>query len=61
MKLEARVVVIERRCSFHGQRGRVTQTTPHLMVLLDGEEKPLRFGESEVVEESQKQHVAGAE
>lgn len=47
--------------SFAGQFGRVTQDVPFLMVLLEGERKPLRFGERELVRVETPQHIGGAE
>lgn len=61
MKIGSRVIVTERRCSFHGKSGRVTQITPYLLVHLDDERKPLRFGVSEVAEEPESVPMTGAE
>lgn len=52
MRVDATVVVVAGWSTFRARRGRVTATQPHLMVLLDGEPKPMRFGDREVVEES---------
>ena len=60
MRVGALVVVVAQWSSFHGQRGRVTQREP-LMVLLDGERQPMRFGEREVVEESEPRHMVAGE
>lgn len=63
MKVGDRVLVHEAWSSFQGQRGEVTQTKPFLMVLLDDESRPMRFGDSEViaVDNESTRHVAGAE
>lgn len=62
MKVGDRVRVIAAWSSFRGREGNVKQTDPFPMVLLDGESKELRVGESEVlVIEQGPQHVAGAE
>jgi hypothetical protein len=47
MKLGDLVIVIEPSSCFEGQRGRVIWLRP-IMVLLDGEERPMRFGEGEL-------------
>lgn len=61
MKIGSRVIVTDRTCSFFGQSGRVTQVTPHMMVHLDDERLPLRFGVSEVAEEPESVPMTGAE
>ncbi len=61
MTVEGRIVVIARWSSFYGMHGKVTQTTPYLMVLIDGDTYPIRVGEREVIHEETKQHIGGAE
>lgn len=48
---EPRVIVFAPHNSFRGQRGRVVQRDPYLMVLLDGERLPMRFEPNEIVPE----------
>lgn len=60
MIVGAAVIVIAPWSSFRGQRGRVTQREP-LMVLLDGERQPMRFGAREVVQEPEPQHIVAGE
>lgn len=47
--------------SFWRKRGRVTQTQPYLMVHVEGERVPMRFGEGEVFSLESSKHVGGAE
>jgi len=48
--------------TFKGQRGRVTATTPHFMVLVDGDRLPMRFDVREVVEVDERSiSLTGAE
>lgn len=46
-----RVIVFAAHNSFRGQRGRVVQREPFIMVLLDGERLPMRFEPNEIVPE----------
>ncbi len=56
-----RVLVVAGWSTFYGQRGRITSYEPRTMVLIDGEKKPMRFGESEIVVESTPRNIGGAE
>lgn len=48
------------RSMFHGMRGVVVSDRPVCMVQLDGERRPLLFGETELVPASDRSHwVAG--
>lgn len=59
MKIGTRVEV--RVGSFTGVHGRVTQVVPFIMVLLEGEAKPMRYGETELLRLADEQHIGGAE
>lgn len=62
MKRGDAVLVVAPWSSFHGMRGEVTQAEPHVMVLLDGETKPLRMGATEIIPaEESTRHIGGAE
>lgn len=58
-----RVIVSANWSSFYGMAGEVIQTSPHLMVRLDGDKFPMRFGEREVSPEPESSSVnmTGAE
>lgn len=56
-----RVMVIAPWNTFFRQRGRVTQVTPYVMVLLDDERLPMRFDAGTLVAEQSERHVGGAE
>jgi hypothetical protein len=49
MKVGSRVLITAGWSSFHHRRGVITQLDPYLMVLLDGEAKPLRMGVRELI------------
>lgn len=62
LTLDTRVIVIAPWSTFRGRTGRVVQLEPYLAVLLDGESKPLRMGDREVIPaDESRRHVAGAE
>ncbi len=56
-----RVVVRAAWSSFVGQLGVVTQARPYLMVRIEGERQPMRFGDAEVAPLSEPAHIGGAE
>ena len=61
MRVGDRVIVSAQWSSFYTMRGTVTQTAPHLMILIDRDTYPIRVGEREVTLEETKQHIGGAE
>lgn len=63
MRRDDRVLVTANWSSFCGMRGTVKSTQPHLMVLLDGDSYPIRFGERECSREPESSTVnlTGAE
>lgn len=61
MNVDAPVIVIVEWSRFRGRRGKVTPTLPHILVLLEGETIPLRFGAGELAPASAKAHHGGAE
>ena len=61
MRLGGRVEVRSDWSMFTGQQGELVQAEPHLMVALDGEAEPLRFGEGELVTLESERHIGGAE
>jgi hypothetical protein len=61
MNIGDRVTVFSGWSSFRGCMGKIVQLKPYVMVLLDGEDKPMAFGTSEIVEESNPRHVGGSE
>ena len=61
MKVGARVVVTARWSSFHTMKGRVTSTTPHLMILIDHDVHPIRVGDREVALVEEPLTLTGAE
>jgi len=56
-----RVEVHAQWCSFYRSRGVVTAVKPHLMIVVDGDTYPIRFGEREVSVVESVQHVGGVE
>jgi hypothetical protein len=57
-----RVLVVAHWSSFRGMRGKVTQTTPYLMVRLDGDRYSMRIEEPSVVrDEPSTLSLTGAE
>ena len=62
MRAGQRVVVVASWSSFCGMRGKVMQVSPHLMVHLDGDAFPMRFGDREVApDESGQVSMTGCE
>ncbi len=56
------VIVTAHWSSFRGMRGRVTQTSPHLMILIERDTYPIRVGVREVtVDEPSTVNLTGAE
>jgi hypothetical protein len=49
MKVGTRVLITAGWSSFHHRRGVITQIEPFIMVLLEGERKPLRMGHREFI------------
>lgn len=63
MRIGAPVVVTRDAGSgaFVGRRGIVVAVDPAYLVQLAGEERPLRFGPTELAPASERAHVGGAE
>lgn len=55
-----RVLFIAPWSSFKGQRGKVTQTEPCLMVVFPDDPRPIRVGEREVIPDPESQQHATA-
>lgn len=62
MKVGDRIVVTALWSSFHTMKGAIVSMSPHLMVLIDHDMRPIRMGEREVaLEESSSVSLTGAE
>lgn len=62
MKVGDPIVFTAQWSSFYGFRGRVVATSPHLMVLLDGDRSSIRVSEREVaLDEPSTVNLTGAE
>ncbi len=57
-----RVVFVAQWSSFYRMKGRVTQVTPHTMIIVDGDSYPIRVGEKEIaLDEPSVPNMTGAE
>lgn len=61
MRIGDRIEVRSDWSSFDGQRGRVTQMAPYLMVVLDDDPRPIRIEEGVVFLVESERHIGGAE